>query len=79
MVSIRSLETLLGFARTGASATGASASDTDWGVAIGGGLDHSLGVRWSIRGLAQLRLIRGEGTVDTDPRLSIGFVYRLRL
>ena len=75
-------EGLLGGARTSTSleATGASVSDadTDWGLAFGGGVDYPLGDRWAVRGLAHLRLLKGEGATDTDPRFSVGAVYRLR-
>ena len=74
-------EGLLGGARTSTSidVAGASVSDadTDWGLAFGGGADYRLGERWAARGLVHLRLLRGEGATDTDPRLAVGFVYRL--
>jgi len=74
-------EGLLGGARTSASleVPGASVNDadTDWGLALGGGADYSLNGRWAVRALVHLRLLSGEGALDTDPRLSIGAVYRL--
>jgi hypothetical protein len=69
-------EGLLGFARTGISASGLHDADTDWGPAFGVGVDYPLSRRWSARGLAQLRLLHGEGAWDTDPRFSLGAVYR---
>jgi opacity protein-like surface antigen len=71
-------EVLLGLDRTSLSAAGISASDSDLALAVGGGADYALGARWSVRGLAHLRLVRGEGSLDADPRLSLGVVYRLR-
>jgi len=75
-------EGLLGAVRTSTSlqGTGISASDadTDWGLAFGGGADYPVSERWAVRALLHLRLLRGEGTLDTDPRLSVGAVYRLR-
>ena len=74
-------EGLFGGARTSASVEVAGASvsdaDTDWGLAFGGGADYRLGDRWAARGLVHLRLLRGEGALDTDPRLAVGVVYRL--
>jgi opacity protein-like surface antigen len=74
-------DALLGGVRTsvevGAGETSASDADTDWGVAFGGGVDYGLSHRWAVRGLFHLRLLNGEGTWDTDPRLSIGVTYRL--
>jgi opacity protein-like surface antigen len=71
-------EGLVGFARTGISAGGLSETDTDWGLAIGGGVDYPLSRSWAARGLFHLRLLNGEGTWDTDPRVSVGAVYRFR-
>jgi hypothetical protein len=51
-------------------------SDSDFGVALGGGLDFGLSERWSLRGLFHLRLISGEGNWDADPRFAAGFTYR---
>jgi hypothetical protein len=70
---------LAGFARTSTSFGAISGSGTDWGVAFGGGVDYPLSERWAARGLAQLRLLHGEGAWDTDPRISIGAVYRFGL
>lgn len=70
-------EGLGGFAHTGIRAGGLSDGDTDWGLALGGGVDYPLSRQWSARGLVQLRFLQGEGTWDTDPRLSLGAVYRL--
>ena len=74
-------EGLLGGARTSTSVDVAGASvsdaDTDWGLAFGGGADYRLGDRWAARGLVHLRLLRGEGALDTDPRIAVGVVYRL--
>jgi Outer membrane protein beta-barrel domain len=73
-------EGLLGGVRTSASIdvaeTSVSDADTDWGLALGGGADYQLGDRWAARGLVHLRLLRGEGAVDADPRIAVGVVYR---
>jgi hypothetical protein len=74
-------EGLLGGARTSTSldVAGASVSDadTDWGLPSGErGLPAER--RWALRALVHLRLLRGEGALDTDPRVSVGAVYRLR-
>ncbi len=69
-------EGLIGIVRRGASAAGVSSSDTDWGLALGGGVDYRVGRAWAVRGQADLLLIRGEGVTDTDPRLSVAAVYR---
>jgi hypothetical protein len=53
-----------------------SSSDTDWGLALGGGIDYRLRRAWSVRGQGDLLLLRGEGVTDTDPRLSLAIVYR---
>jgi hypothetical protein len=53
-----------------------SESDSDWGFALGGGLDYRLGKSWSARGLFHLRLLEGGGVWDADPRFAIGAVYR---
>jgi outer membrane protein with beta-barrel domain len=74
-------DALLGGVRTsvsvGAGEASVSDADTDWGVAFGGGVDYELSTRWALRGLLHLRLLKGEGAWDTDPRLSIGVAYRL--
>lgn len=69
-------EGLLGFARSSTSVAGLSDSTTGWGFAFGGGADYPLSDRWAARGLVQLRLLHGGGSWDTDPRLSLGAVYR---
>lgn len=72
-------EGLIGAARTSASVATAggtvSDADVDGGLALGGGLDYRLNERWSARALVQLRLLRGEGATDEDPRFSVGAVY----
>jgi len=74
-------EGLLGGVRTSVSVDLADASisdaDTDWGLAIGGGLDYGLTARWALRALVHVRLLHGEGAWDTDPRLAVGAVFRL--
>jgi opacity protein-like surface antigen len=74
-------EGLLGGVRTSVSVDvgGASLSDADsnWGVALGGGLDYGLNTRWALRALVHLRFVHGEGAWDTDPRLAVGAVFRL--
>ena len=74
-------EGLLGGVRTSVSVDlgGASISDadTDWGLALGGGLDYGLNRRWALRALVHVRLLHGEGAWDTDPRLAVGAVFRL--
>ena len=75
-------DALLGGVRTsvkvGAGETSVSDADTDWGVAFGGGVDYGLSHCWVLRGLFHLRLLKGEGSWDTDPRISIGVAYRPR-
>jgi opacity protein-like surface antigen len=75
-------EGLLGGVRTSASVTSGDVriddADTDWGLALGGGLDYGLNERWALRALFQLRLLHGDGTWDSDPRFAVGAVYRLR-
>jgi hypothetical protein len=70
---------LLGLVRTSQSVESGDAtvtdSDSDFGVALGGGLDFGLSERWSIRGLFHLRLVSGEGNWDSDPRFAVGFTY----
>jgi hypothetical protein len=74
-------EGLVGGVRTSTSVVGGDVSisdaDTDWGLALGGGLDYGLNKRWALRALVHLRLLHGDGTWDTDPRLAIGAVFRL--
>jgi hypothetical protein len=67
---------LLGGTRRTASAAGVSAGDTDWGAALGGGLDYPLRRTWAVRAQADLLLLRGDGVWDSDPRLSLVAVYR---
>ena len=73
-------EGLVGLVRTSTSVEAADAtvsdSDSDWGFALGGGLDFGLSDRWSLRGLFHLRMTQGEGNWDSDPRFAVGFVYR---
>jgi hypothetical protein len=73
-------EGLLGGVRTKTSVNlpGGSITDTDtdWGPAFGGGLDYRLAERWSARAQVDLLVLRAEGSWDSDPRLSLGVVYR---
>jgi len=73
-------EALLGGVRTKTSVPDASISDsdTDWGGALGGGLDYRLSGPWAVRAQADLLLLRAEGAWESDPRFSLGIVYRLR-
>lgn len=75
-------EALVGGVRTTTQVAlpgGSSLDDSSvaWGVAIGGGASYRVAPRWSARGLVHLRLLRGGGVWDKDPRLSIGVAYRL--
>jgi hypothetical protein len=74
-------QALLGLARTKTSVPlpggSISDSDTDWGAAFGGGADYRFSVRWAVRAQLDLLVLRGEAAWDTDPRLSLGVVYRL--
>ena len=54
-----------------------SDSDTDWGGALGGGLDYRLSGPWAVRAQADLLLLRAEGAWESDPLFSLGIVYRL--
>jgi len=73
-------EALLGGARTKTSVTlpsgSVSDSDTDWGLALGGGLDYRVSGPWAVRGQVDLLVLRAEGAWESDPRLSLGVVYR---
>jgi opacity protein-like surface antigen len=75
-------EALLGGVHTSTSVdvagTTVSDANTNWGFAFGGGTDYPSSGRWAVRGLVHLRLLHGQGTWDTDPRFSVGVVYRLR-
>jgi opacity protein-like surface antigen len=74
-------EALVGVVRTSTSVETGDATvrdgDSDWGFALGGGLDFGLSDRWSLRGLFHLRLLSGEGNWDADPRFAVGCTYRL--
>jgi len=54
-----------------------SDSDTDWGGALGAGLDYRFAGRWAARAQFDLVLLRAEGSWDSDPRVTLGVVYRL--
>jgi opacity protein-like surface antigen len=74
------VEGLVGLVRTSTSIESGDVtvddSDSDFGFAVGGGVDFGLSERWALRGLFHLRLISGEGNWDADPRFAAGFVYR---
>jgi hypothetical protein len=72
------VEGLVGPVHMTTSVADRSSGTTHWGFAVGGGADYAITGSWAARGLVHLRLIRGDGVWDTDPRLSIGAVYRLR-
>ena len=72
-------QVLAGGARTRTSITTPqvlSASTTSWGGAFGAGADYRLNQRWAARAQADLLLLHGQGVWDTNPRLSLGAVYR---
>ncbi|HXB55573.1 MAG TPA: outer membrane beta-barrel protein [Vicinamibacteria bacterium] len=72
-------QVLVGGARTGTSITTPqvlSGSSTAWGGALGAGADYGLNRRWAARAQADLLLLHGQGVWDTNPRLSLGAVYR---
>jgi hypothetical protein len=73
-------EGLLGGARTKTSVDLSAGSitdtDTDWGPAFGGGLDYRFADRWAARAQIDLLVLRAEGAWETDPRVSLGVVYR---
>jgi hypothetical protein len=71
---------LLGGARakTTVAAAAASSSNTGWGGALGAGVDYGLSRRWAVRAQADALILRSGGATDTDPRISLGAVYRLR-
>jgi hypothetical protein len=75
------VEGLLGGARTKTSVDLSSGSitdtDTDWGPAFGGGVDYRFADRWAARAQVDLLVLRAEGAWESDPRLSLGVVYRL--
>jgi len=74
-------EGLLGGVRTSVSVASGdvniSDADTDWGLALGGGLDYGLNERWAVRALVRVRFLHGEGAWDTDPGLAVGAVFRV--
>ena len=73
-------EALLGAVRTktrvGLPQGTFSDSDADWGGAFGGGVDYRFSSRWAGRAQIDLLVLRGEGSWQSDPRLSLGVVYR---
>jgi hypothetical protein len=73
------VEGLLGGVRTKTAVPDLSVSDSDidWGGALGGGVDYLVKGRWAARAQAALLLLRAEGAWESDPRLSLGIVYRL--
>lgn len=75
------VEALLGGVRTKTSVSlpsgSISDSDSDWGTAFGGGVDYLFANRWAARAQLDLLVLRAEGAWETDPRLSLGVVYRL--
>jgi opacity protein-like surface antigen len=75
------VEGLLGGVRTRTSVDLAGRAitdtDTDWGPALGGGMDYRFADRWSARARVDLLVLRAEGSWESDPRLSLGVVYRL--
>ncbi len=74
-------EALLGGVRTNVSvalpAGSVSDSDTDWGAAFGGGVDYRFSSQWAARAQLDLLVLRAEGAWESDPRISLGVVYRL--
>ncbi|MCG6928242.1 MAG: hypothetical protein LJF30_23400 [Acidobacteria bacterium] len=74
-------EVLLGGTRTKTSVAlpggSISDSDTDWGLALGGGLDYRVTGPWAARAQVDLLVLRAEGAWESDPRLSLGVVYRI--
>jgi hypothetical protein len=54
-----------------------SESATDFGGAAGGGVDVGFGARWALRGAADYRVVKVEDGTAKDPRVTVGFVYRL--
>jgi len=54
-----------------------SDSDTDWGAAFGGGVDYRFSSQWAARARLDLLVLRAEGAWGSDPRISLGVVYRL--
>ena len=49
---------------------------TDFGGAAGGGVDLTFGDHWAVRGAADYRVLEADGETVSDPRFSIGAVYR---
>jgi hypothetical protein len=54
-----------------------SDSDTDWGAAFGGGVDYRFSSHWAARAQLDLLVLRAESAWESDPRISLGVVYRL--
>jgi hypothetical protein len=72
-------QVLVGGARTGTTITtpqALSGSSMSWGGALGAGADYGFTRRWAARAQADLLLLHGQGVWDTNPRLSLGAVYR---
>jgi len=71
-------QVLAGGARTRTSITtpALSASTTSWGGSFGAGADYRLTPRWAARAQGEVLLLHGQGVWDTNPRLSLGAVYR---
>jgi hypothetical protein len=49
---------------------------TDFGGAAGGGVDVAFGDHWAVRGSADYRVLESDGETVSDPRFSVGAVYR---
>lgn len=69
-------QVLLGAARTRTALDALSSTSTAWGAAFGGGGDWRLTDRWAARAGADVLLLHGHGVWDTNPRLTVGAVYR---
>lgn len=73
-------QALLGGARakTTVAAAAVSSSNMSWGGGLGAGFDYGLSRRWAARAQADALILRSGGTTDTDPRISLGAVYRFQ-
>jgi outer membrane protein with beta-barrel domain len=71
-------QALVGGGRAKTTVAAASSSNTGWGGALGAGVDYGLSRRWAARAQADALILRSGGATDTDPRISLGAVYRFR-
>ena len=73
-------QVLVGGVRTsaGVEVLGVNISEqsTDLAGTVGGGVDFRVAGNWGVRLQGELAVIRGDGKTSTEPRASLGIVYR---